>query len=402
MATIQDIPRDPVADLAIDTRLVRGATRRSGNRETSEALYFTSGFVYPDAETAEAAFAGPEDGWIYTRFGNPTTAMLEDRLALLENAPAARATATGMAAVFAALMASVKAGDRVVASRALFGSCHYVVTRILPRFGVTTTLVDPGDLDQWRSALRGGAAAILFETPSNPMLDLVDIAAVAELGHAAGARVIVDNVFATATEQRPLSLGADLVVYSATKHLDGQGRAMGGAVLGDERFVIDELQPFLRHTGPTISPFNSWVILKGMETLGLRMERHARSAGRIAAFLADHPKVQAVRYPGLDSHPQRAIARRQMRRGGAMLAVTLAGGKPAAFRFANALRLADISPNLGDAKTLVAHPATTTHANVAADERARLGIADGSLRLSVGLEDADDLLADMERALAVA
>ena len=379
---------------------MRGGTRRSPNRETCEALYLTSGFVYPDAETAAAAFAGPEEGWIYTRFGNPTTAMLEDRLALLEGAPAARATATGMAAVFAALMSSVKAGDRLVASRALFGSCHYVVTRILPRFGVETVLVDPGDLDQWRDALKGGAACVLFETPSNPMLDLVDIAAVADLAHQAGARVIVDNVFATAIEQRPLTLGADVVVYSATKHIDGQGRCLGGAVLGGERFVVDDLQPFLRHTGPSISPFNAWIFLKGMETLGLRMERHARSAGRIATFLADHPKVLDVRHPSLDSHPQRAIARRQMRRGGGMLAVTLAGGRPAAFRFANALRLADISPNLGDAKTLIAHPATTTHANVAPEERARLGIADGSLRISIGLEDPDDLLADMERALA--
>ncbi|MCC7272745.1 MAG: O-succinylhomoserine sulfhydrylase [Alphaproteobacteria bacterium] len=393
-------PITAIRDMRIDTRLVRGGTRRSPNRETCEALYLTSGFVYPDAESAEAAFAGPEEGWIYTRFGNPTVAMLEDRLRQLEEAPAARTTATGMAAVFAALMASVKSGDRVVASRALFGSCHYVVTRILPRFGVETRLVDPGDLDQWRDALRHGAACVLFETPSNPMLDLVDVRAVADLAHAAGARVIVDNVFATPIEQRPLKLGADVVVYSATKHIDGQGRCLGGAVLADERFVIDALQPFLRHTGPTLSPFNAWVLLKGLETLGLRMERHARSAGRIAAFLADHPKIASVRYPGLDSHPQRALARRQMRRGGGMLAIEVAGGKRGAFRFANGLRLADISPNLGDAKTLLAHPATTTHANVDAAERKRLGIADGSLRLSIGLEDADDLLADMEQALA--
>ncbi|WP_374446717.1 O-succinylhomoserine sulfhydrylase [Stella sp.] len=402
MAAIRSRPPASPADLAIDTRLVRGGLRRSHNRETSEALYLTSGFVYPDAETAEAAFSGPEEGWIYTRFGNPTTAMLEERLALMEGAPAVRTAATGMAAVFAALMASVRAGDRVVASRALFGSCHYVVSRILPRFGVESVLVDPGDLDQWRDALKPGAAAVLFETPSNPMIDLVDIAAVAELAHQAGARVIVDNVFATAIEQRPLVHGADVVVYSATKHIDGQGRCLGGAILGDARFVVEDLQPFLRHTGPTISPFNAWVFLKGLETLGLRMERHARSAGRIAGFLAQHPKVRDVRYPRLESHPQHAIARRQMRRGGGMLAVTLAGGKPAAFRFANALRLADISPNLGDAKTLIAHPATTTHANVAPEERARLGIADGTLRLSVGLEDVDDLLADIEQALAAA
>lgn len=402
MAAIRSRPPASPADLAIDTRLVRGGLRRSHNRETSEALYLTSGFVYPDAETAEAAFSGPEEGWIYTRFGNPTTAMLEERLALMEGAPAVRTAATGMAAVFAALMASVRAGDRVVASRALFGSCHYVVSRILPRFGVESVLVDPGDLDQWRDALKPGAAAVLFETPSNPMIDLVDIAAVADLAHQAGARVIVDNVFATAIEQRPLVHGADVVVYSATKHIDGQGRCLGGAILGDARFVVEDLQPFLRHTGPTISPFNAWVFLKGLETLGLRMERHARSAGRIAGFLAQHPKVRDVRYPRLESHPQHAIARRQMRRGGGMLAVTLAGGKPAAFRFANALRLADISPNLGDAKTLIAHPATTTHANVAPEERARLGIADGTLRLSVGLEDVDDLLADIEQALAAA
>jgi O-succinylhomoserine sulfhydrylase len=398
------IPRpDPVADLAIDTRLVRGGTRRSHNRETSEAIFLTSGFVYPDAETAEAAFAGPEEGWIYTRFGNPTTAMLEERLALMEGAPAVRATgdrhgggvrrpdggrsrrATGW------WRPARCSGPATTSSRA---SCHASGSRRCWSTRATST--------SGGTALKPGAAAVLFETPSNPMIDLVDIAAVADLAHAAGARVIVDNVFATAIEQRPLMHGADVVVYSATKHIDGQGRCLGGAVLGGERFVVDDLQPFLRHTGPTISPFNAWVFLKGLETLGLRMERHARSAGRIAGFLAEHPKVLDVRYPRLDSHPQRAIARRQMRRGGGMLAVTLAGGKPSAFRFANALRLADISPNLGDAKTLIAHPATTTHANVAPEERARLGIADGTLRLSVGLEDPDDLLADMERALAVA
>ncbi|MGE0714776.1 MAG: O-succinylhomoserine sulfhydrylase [Alphaproteobacteria bacterium] len=386
--------------MRIDTRLVRGGLRRSANCETSEPIYLTSGYVFPDSETAETAFAGPEVGWLYTRFGNPTTAILEDRLRLLEEAPAARTMATGMAAIFAALMAIVKAGDRVVASRAMFNSCLYVVTKILPRFGVQPLLVDGGDLDQWRDALRDGAAAVIFETPSNPMLDLVDIRAVAALAHEAGARVIVDNVFATPIEQRPLTLGADIVVYSTTKHIDGQGRCLGGAVLGDERFVVDQLQPFIRHTGPTLSPFNAWVLLKGIETLGLRMERHARSAGRLADFLADHPKIARVRYPGRADHPQHALARRQMRRGGSMLAVDVAGGKAAAYRFANALRLADISANLGDAKTLIAHPATTTHVNVEAAERAHLGIGPGTLRISVGLEDTDDLLADMEQALA--
>ena len=391
---------DALAGTRTDTRLVRGGTARSSNRETSEALYLTSGFVYPDAESAAATFAGEDQAWIYSRYGNPTVGMLEDRLRLLEGAPAARTMATGMAAVFAALMASTKAGDRVVASRALFGSCHFVVTKILPRYGIQPVLVDGSDLEDWRRALAGGAACVLFETPSNPMLDMVDIAAVADMAHAVGARVIVDNVFATAIEQRPLVLGADLVVYSATKHIDGQGRCLGGAVLGDEKFIVDELEPFLRHTGPSLSPFNAWVLLKGLETLGLRVERHARSAAKVARFLSEHPKIERVRYPGFASHPQHDIARRQMRLGGSMIAIDVGGGKAGAFRFVNALRFCDISPNLGDAKTLATHPATTTHAKIDDDERRRLGIGEGTLRMSIGLEDPDDLIADMERSLA--
>jgi O-succinylhomoserine sulfhydrylase len=384
------------------TLLVRGGSERSNFRETSEALFLTSGFVYENAEQAEATFVGTEQHWVYSRFGNPTVAMLERRLAALEGAEACRMTATGMAAVNAALLSHLKAGDRVVASRALFGSCHWIVSTLLPRFGIETVFVEGRDLDAWRVALSSPTALVLLETPSNPMLDLVDLPAVAELAHAAGALVVVDNVFATPLLQRPLELGADVVVYSCTKHLDGQGRVLGGAVLGRTRWVEDILQPFLRNTGPALSPFNAWVILKGMETLALRVGAMNASAARIAAFLEARPEVISVRYPYSPSHPQFALAQRLMTGGGTLVTFELAGGKEAAFRFCNALRLIDISNNLGDAKSLITHPATTTHYRIGADERARLGIGDGVLRLSVGLEDPADLEDDLTRGLNAA
>lgn len=385
-----------------DTALIRGGTRRSAFMETSEAIFATSGFVYGTAEEAEAAFDGTAPRFVYSRFANPTVAMFEDRLCLLEGAEACRATASGMAAVNAALMCQLRAGDRVVAARALFGSCLYILTEILPRFGVETVLVDGTDLSQWRAALDRPTRCVFLETPSNPTLDLVDLPSVAELAHAVGARVIVDNVFATPMLQRPLALGADIVMYSATKHIDGQGRVLGGAVLGSQAFIDDELMPFLRHTGPALSPFAAWTLLKGLETLSLRVERQTRTAGALADLLANHAKVRALRYPGHPTHPQYALARRQMSGGGTMLALDLAGGKAAAFRFLNALKLVDISNNLGDAKSLATHPATTTHQRLSAEEKAALGITDGLIRLSVGLEGEADLLDDMSQALAAA
>jgi O-succinylhomoserine sulfhydrylase len=387
------------ANWRAQTQLVRGGLRRSPWGETSEALFLTSGYVYDTAEEAEAAFKGDLKRFMYSRFGNPTVAMFEERLRLLEGAEACRATATGMAAVFAALMCQVRAGDRVVASRALFGSCQYVVTELLPRYGVATTIVDGTDLGQWERALKKPARAVFVETPSNPQLEIIDLEAVSRLAHAAGARVVVDNVFATPVLQKPLALGADIVVYSATKHIDGQGRCLGGAILGPAAFCEQELMPFFRNTGPTMSPFNAWILLKGLETLELRVARHCENAGAIAAFLAKERKVARVIYPGLASHPQRALAKRQMSGWGSMVSFELEGGKAAAFRVLNALRLIDISNNLGDAKSLMCHPATTTHQRIPPEERARMGIGEGLVRLSVGLEDVADLEEDLAQAL---
>jgi O-succinylhomoserine sulfhydrylase len=381
------------------TRMARAGLLRSEFMETCEAIYMSSGYVYKTAEEAEAAFANDGSRFIYSRYANPTISMFEERLRLLEGAEACRTTASGMAAVFAALACQLKAGDRVVAARALFNSCNYIITQILPRYGVATELVDGADLDAWRKALAGGVKAVFVESPANPTLDLVDLAAVAELTHQAGGVLIVDNVFATPLLQHPLALGADIVVYSATKHIDGQGRGLGGAVLGGEKFVRESLMPFLRHTGPALSPFNAWLLLKGIETLPLRVEAQSRAAGEVARFLERHPKVERVRYPGLESHPQYALARRQMSGGGTLLALSVAGGKAGAFRFQNALKLIEISNNLGDAKSLITHPATTTHHRFKPEERAALGIDDGLVRLSVGLEDAADLIADLEQAL---
>ena len=383
-----------------DTKLVRAGLKRSGFQETSEALFLNSGYVYDSAEEAAAAFAGEADRYVYSRYGNPTVTMLQDRLAALEGAEACLATGTGMAGVFAALACQLDRGDRVVASRALFGACYAILNDILPRWGITTEFVDGTDLDQWRAALTTPAKVVFFESPSNPMLDLVDIPAVADMAHAAGATVIIDNVFATPIAQRPLELGADIVIYSATKHIDGQGRVLGGAVLADEEFITDRMLKFYRQTGPTISPFNAWVLLKSLETLALRIDRQAANAAALARWLEARPDIATLRYPGLPSHPQYALAHRQMSNGGTLLSFTLAGGQDAAFTVLNALRLADISNNLGDSKTLACHPGSTTHSSVSAEERASMGIADGSIRLSVGLEDIEDLKADLDQALA--
>ncbi len=382
-----------------DTLAVRGGLSRSSFRETAEALYLTSGFVYDSAEQAEAAFKDEIDAFIYSRYGNPTVAMLEERLRLLEGAEACFGTASGMSAVFVALAALCGAGERIVASRALFGSCFVIVDEILPRWGVERVLVDGPDLDQWRAALDRPTAAVFFETPSNPMQELVDIRAVSDLAHAVGAKVVVDNVFGTPVFSRPLDHGADVVVYSATKHIDGQGRALGGAILGPADFVGGPVKNLMRHTGPALSPFNAWVMLKGLETMSLRVRRQHESALEVARFLAGHPRVTTVLHPWLDSHPQHDLARRQMSGGGTVVTFALDGGKADAFAVMNALRLVDISNNLGDAKSLVTHPATTTHRRLSPQARAAVGITDGTIRISVGLEDPADLLDDLARAL---
>lgn len=381
------------------TELVRGGQSRSGFDETSEALYLTSGYVYDSAEEAEAAFKGDKDRFVYSRYANPTVSMFEERLRLLEGAEACRATASGMGAVFAALICQLKAGDRVVASRALFGSCHYIVAEMLPRYGIETQLVDGTDLQAWEAALSRPANCVFLETPSNPTLEVIDLKAVSDLAHAAGATVVVDNVFATPMLQRPLDFGADVVVYSATKHIDGQGRCMGGAILSSQAFITDHLQMFYRHTGPSMSPFNAWVMLKGLETLDLRVQRHCANALAVAEFLEGRAGVSRVYYPGLASHPQAALAKHQMKGASTMVALELEGSKERAFRFLNALEVIDISNNLGDAKSLITHPATTTHQRLSIEERAELGIGDGLLRLSVGLEDPADLIEDLDLAL---
>jgi O-succinylhomoserine sulfhydrylase len=402
------LPPELAAELSPATLLVRGGTERSAYEETSEALFLTSGFVYGSAAEAEAAFKQDGSRYVYSRYRNPTVTMFEERLRLIEGAEACRATASGMAAVFAALLCKLRAGQRVVASRALFGSCHYIVAELLPRWGIETVQVDGRDLSAWETALaprsdRPGAAVAFCESPSNPAMEIIDIAEVARLTHRAGGILVVDNVFATPLLQKPLALGADVVVYSATKHIDGQGRALGGAILASEKYVKDDLGLFYRHTGPSLSPFNAWLLLKGLETLELRVERQCRTAEAIARFLESHPKVTRVIYPGLPSHPQYELARRQMSAGGTVVCFDIGSDKPgdkeACFRFLDALTLVDISNNLGDSKSLVTHPATTTHSRLKPEERAALGIGDALVRLSAGLEGEADLLADLERAL---
>jgi O-succinylhomoserine sulfhydrylase len=382
------------------TNLIHAGRIRSDMDENSEALFLTSGFVYDNAEQAEAVFANLVPHYQYSRFSNPTVAMLESRLAEIEGAEACRCTATGMAAVHSAMLSHLKAGDRVVAARALFGSCHWIVSTLLPQYGIESVFVDGANLDEWRTALSQKTALVLLETPSNPMLDMVDLQAVADLAHAAGAIVVVDNVFATPLLQRPLEFGADVVVYSATKHMDGQGRVLGGAVLGRKQWIDEVYQPFFRNTGPTLSPFNAWVILKGLETMAIRVAAQSANAAAVAAFLETSPKIARAIYPTLESHPQRALAMRQMSAGGTIVAFELKGGKAAAFQMMNAFSVIGISNNLGDTKSLATHPATTTHMRIGPEERARLGITDGIVRLSVGLEDVQDLIEDLSAGLA--
>ena len=386
--------------LRTSTQMIHGGTTRSQFGETSEAMFLTQGFVYESAEAAEARFRGEDEGFIYSRYANPTVDMFEKRMCLLEGAEDARATASGMAAVSAALLCQLKAGDHVVAARALFGSCRWVVETLLPQFGIELTLVDGTDLANWERAVRPQTRVFFLESPTNPTLEVIDIAGVAALARSIGARVVVDNVFATPLFQRPLELGADIVVYSATKHIDGQGRCLGGIVLSSKDWIDENLHDYFRHTGPSLSPFNAWTLLKGLETLTLRVREQTRSAARVADFLAGHPGIARVIYPGRDDHPQAAIVKRQMSGGSTLVAFDLAGDKQAAFAFANALKVIRISNNLGDAKSLITHPATTTHKNLAEDARAELGITDMTMRLSVGLEDVEDLLADLERALS--
>jgi O-succinylhomoserine sulfhydrylase len=384
------------------TRLVHAGQSRSGFKETAEPVYLTSGYIYESAEEAEAAFNNSQPRFVYSRFGNPTVAMFEERMADLEGAEVARGTSSGMAAVFAALACQVKSGDRIVSSDALFGSCQFILADILPRWGVECVFVDGRDNDAWKKALSKPTKTVFLETPSNPSLRLVDVETVSKLAHAAGATVVVDNVFATPLLQQPLKLGADVVVYSATKHIDGQGRTLGGVILGTQKFVTETLQPFLRHTGPSLSPMNAWVLLKGLETLELRVTRQAASAETIARKLSGHPKLAQVHYPTLEGFPQRELARRQMNGGGTMVGFSLKGGKPAAFKFLNALDLVLISNNLGDAKSLATHPMTTTHQRLTPEQRAGQGIDDGLIRVSIGLEDVNDLIEDLEKGLNAA
>jgi O-succinylhomoserine sulfhydrylase len=385
-----------------ETQLVHAGTLRSQFGETSEALFLTQGYVYDSALTAEKRFKNEEPGYQYSRFSNPTVTMFEQRMVALEGAEAARATATGMAAVTTALMGQVRAGDHVVASTALFGSCLYVVEEHLPRYGVASTLVDGKDLEQWRKAVRPNTKTFFLESPTNPTLEVLDIKAIAEIAHAAGATLVVDNVFSTPLFQRPLELGADCVVYSATKHIDGQGRCLGGVILGSAKFIQDHIHTLIRQTGPSMSPFNAWVLLKGLETLAVRVRRQTDSAATVAVALAEHPKITRLMYPGRPDHPQAEIVQRQMRGGSTLVGFEIKGGKAAAFRFQDALKLVRISNNLGDAKSLITHPATTTHQRLTPAQRVALGISDGFVRLSAGLEHPDDIMDDLLNALEAA
>jgi O-succinylhomoserine sulfhydrylase len=389
----------PTARYRPETRLVHAGTLRSQFGETSEALFLTQGFVYDSAEQCEARFKGDETGFLYSRFSNPNVSMFERRMIELEGAGAARATATGMAAVTTAVLAPLKAGDHVVAAKAMFGSCRYVVEDLLPRYGIESTLVDGLDLNQWKQAMRPNTKSCFLESPTNPTLDVLDIGAIAGIAHTAGARLIVDNVFATPIWQSPLELGADVVVYSATKHIDGQGRCLGGIILSSEQFIADHIHTFLRQTGPSMSPFNAWVLLKGLETLAIRVRAQTETAAAVADALATHPKISKLIYPGRADHPQAALVKKQMRAGSTLVAFEVNGGKAGAFRMLNALKLSRISNNLGDAKSLVTHPATTTHQRLTPEARAELGISEGFVRFSAGLEHRDDLIEDFVAAL---
>ena len=392
-------PTSPTAHYRPETRLVHSGTLRSQFGETSEALFLTQGFVYDSAEQCEARFKGDDPGFLYSRFSNPTVSMFERRMIELEGAQAGRATATGMAAVTTAVLAPLKAGDHVVAAKAMFGSCRYVVEDLLPRYGIQSTLVDGLDLDQWRKAMQPNTKSCFLESPTNPTLDVLDIGAIAEIAHQGGARLIVDNVFATPIWQSPLALGADVVVYSATKHIDGQGRCLGGIILSSEAFIAEHIHTFMRQTGPSMSPFNAWILLKGLETLAIRVRAQTETAAAIADALARHPKISRLIYPGRADHPQAALVKKQMRAGSTLVGFEVKGGKAGAFRCLNALKLARISNNLGDSKSLVTHPATTTHQRLTPEARSELGISEGLIRFSAGLEHRDDLIEDLQVAL---
>jgi O-succinylhomoserine sulfhydrylase len=381
---------------------VRGATMRSPFQETSEALFLTSGYAYENSEEAEGRFKGEIPGYQYSRYANPTVTMFEERMAMLEGAPIAQATATGMAAVSAALLSALNAGDHIVAAKAMFGSCLNVVTEILPRFGVSHTLVDGGDVAQWKAAIKPNTRVLFLETPSNPTLSIVDLKAVGQVANDAGAYLVVDNVFASPVLQRPMELGAHVSVQSSTKYIDGQGRALGGVVSCTEEFYKKHLQAWIRNTGPSISPFTAWLHLKGLETLDMRVRQHSENAAKVADFLATQRKVTRVLYPFRADHPQHNLARAQMEAGGGIVAFEIEGGKKAAFKLSNALGIIDISNNLGDAKSIITHPETTTHSKLTPEARAELGVTSGLLRLSVGLEDADDLCEDLEQAIKAA
>ena len=382
-----------------ETRLVHGGTLRSQFGETSEALFLTQGYVYDTAEQCAARFANTDPGYIYSRFSNPTVSMFEQRMIELEGAEAARSTATGMAAVTTAILAPLRAGDHVVAAKAMFGSCRFVVEDLLPRYGITSTLVDGLNLDDWQKAMRPNTKTLFLESPTNPTLEVLDIAEIAKIAHKGGARLIVDNVFATPLWQSPLSLGADVVVYSATKHIDGQGRCLGGVILSSNDFIQEHIHNFLRQTGPSMSPFNAWVLLKGLETLGVRVRQQTENAAKVADALAKHPKISKVIYPGRSDHPQAAIVKKQMRAGSSLVAFEVKGERAAAFRVLNGLKITRISNNLGDAKSLVTHPTTTTHQRLTPEARAELGITEGMIRFSAGLEHVDDLIEDLQAAL---
>ncbi len=387
-------------DAALETKLVRGGTSRSNFGETSEAIFLNSGFCYNDANVAESRFNGEEPGFVYSRYTNPTLKSLEDRLKLIEGAEACTVMASGMAAVFASIMCQIKAGDHFIASRVLFGSCYHIATQILPNYGIEVTLVDGTNLDEFKKAFKKNTKVAFIETPANPNMEVVDIKAIANLCKANKASFIVDNIFASPYVQKPFELGADIVVYSTTKHLDGQGRTLGGCVLGSQEFIEETLLPFHRHTGPAMSPFNAWVILKSLETFSLRIQRHCENALKIAQFLESHKRIKKVIYPGLKSHPQYELCQKQMKNGGAMMAFEVDGSKEDTFNFMNKLNIIDISNNLGDAKTLITHPATTTHSNIEEEERLKIGISASMCRLSVGLENVDDLIKDLSKALA--
>jgi O-succinylhomoserine sulfhydrylase len=393
------MPASPKKTYRPETRLVHAGTLRSQFGETSEALFLTQGYVYPTAEECEARFSGKTPGYVYSRYSNPTMSMFEQRMASLEGAEAARATATGMAAVTTALMGLVRAGDHVVAAKALFGSCRWVIEEWLPRFGVTSTLVNGTDMSAWKKAVQKNTKAFFMETPTNPTLEVYDIAAVADIAHNAGAKLVVDNVFATPLYQSPLTLGADCVVYSATKHIDGQGRVLGGVILASEKFIMDHVHQVIRQTGPTLSPFNAWVLLKGLETLSVRVQRQTDTAAAVSVALFGHKNINRLIYPGRPDHPQADIVAKQMRAGSTLVAFEIKGGKEGAFRFLNALKLIGITNNLGDAKSLITHPTTTTHQRLTPEQRAELGIGDGLVRFSAGLEHPDDVIEDLLTAL---